>query len=300
MLQDTTIRTRPAKRRAAAPLLAAPRYELLPLPGALEAGSELPVGTRVTVTSSPARGIEATVALTEALAARGLRPAPHLAARQFRDTAQLNEALDRLTHAAVADVFVVGGDDEEPKGAFPDALTLLRNISETGHHFPHVGVGSYPEGHPTIDDETLWQALADKQPFATYTVTQMCFDADALCRFTSEAAARGIALPILAGVPGVVDPARLLRVSMRIGVGDSVRFLRNNGSLLGRFLNPLGYHPKRLVRELGARVSTGECTLAGLHIYTFNQVHPTRTWVDRARQHGDEHRHLTTPGGDHE
>ena len=49
----------------------------------------LPAGATVSVTASPAKGIEATVALCEQLQARGFRAVPHLSARMIRDRAHL-------------------------------------------------------------------------------------------------------------------------------------------------------------------------------------------------------------------
>lgn len=262
-------------RRDPSPLPGQPRYEILPLPGVLDVVADLPDASAVTVTSSPRRGIEATVELTERLAERGMRPVPHLAARQFRDDAHVADIVERLVAAGVRDVFVIGGDSPEPAGRFADGLSLLRAIEALGSPFEHVGVPSYPEGHPLIDDDTLWAVLADKQDLATYTVTQLCFDADTVCRYAAELRRRGITLPIVAGVPGVVNTAKLLRVSLRIGIGDSLSFVRKNRATAGRLLGPRGYRPDALIRRLSEHVQAGRCDIHGLHVYTFNHVGPT-------------------------
>lgn len=281
-------RARARARRSALPLPGEPRYEVLPLPGVLDAVEDLPAGAVVTVTSSPRRGVEATIELAEDLAARGFRAVPHLAARQITDDGELANFITRLDVAGVRDVFVVGGDATEPTGQFASGLDLLRVMAAIGHPFEHVGVPSYPEGHPLIDDDTLWAALTAKQRYATYTVTQMCFDAATVCRFIAEARRRGITLPVVAGVPGVVDTAKLLRVSLRIGIGDSVRFIRGNRSALTRLLHPGGYRPDSLVRDLSARAIAGRCDLVGLHVYTFNHVGPSVQRLARSPIHETE------------
>ena len=276
-------------RLALVPLLAQPRYEVMPLGGVLEQVATLPAGTTVTVTASPSRGTAATIELAEQLAAQGYDAVPHLAARQVRDEAELSELLGRLDRGGIRDLFVVGGDAREPAGKFPDGLALLRAMAQLGHRPARIGVPSYPEGHPAIDEATLWSALQAKQRYADYTVTQLCFDADAVCRFVVAARQRGITLPIVAGVPGVVDAGTLLRVSVRIGVGDSVRFLRGQRlpamtatavtAAAASLLRPGGYRPAALVRKLGGHVRDGRCDLAGLHFYTFNQVGSTVRWL---------------------
>ncbi|MFC6865554.1 methylenetetrahydrofolate reductase [Haloechinothrix salitolerans] len=249
------------------------------MPRALEATEQLPAGSVVTVTASPHKGLHATIDLVEDVAAQGMRAVPHLAARQFRDSAELAGVLDRLDAAGIDEVFVVGGDNHDPAGDFADGLALLRGMADLGRLPTDVGVPSYPEGHHTIDDATLWTSLRAKQEYATYTVTQLCFDADAICRFAAEARRRGITLPVVVGAPGVVDVTKLLRVGLKIGVGDSLRFARGNASVTGKLLRPGGYRPDGLVRKLASRVAYGDCTLAGLHFYTFNHVAATARWV---------------------
>lgn len=275
----TTARSRVRIRRTASPLLAAPRFEVLPMEGVTEQVASLPRGTTVTVTASPSRGTMATVELAERFAAMGLAPVPHLSARGMRDHAELAEVLQRLDHAGIRDVFVVGGDAAVARPVFADGLRLLEAMDDIGHRLDAIGVPAYPEGHPSIPDDVLWAALAAKRRYATYAVTQLCFDADAIGDFTTTARRHGFDLPILAGIPGAVDTAKLLRVGLRIGIGDSLRFLRGNRSVLPRLLRPGGYRPDGLIRRLDSRIRAGRCDLAGAHIYTFNDVAATARWL---------------------
>ncbi|GAA4937860.1 methylenetetrahydrofolate reductase (NADPH) [Actinomycetospora succinea] len=263
-----------------AALLADPRYEVAPTAGVLDAAAAIPAGATVTVTAAPSRGLAATVDTAVALAARGYTAVPHLAARSVRDRGELAGHLDRLAAAGVREVFVVGGDAREPAGDLPDGLALLRAMEDLGRRPPRVGVPSYPDGHHRIADDVLWADLRVKQFHADYTVTQLCFDADLVCRFAGEARERGIDLPVVAGVPGVVDAARLLRLSVRIGVADAVRFARSHRSTAGALLRPGRHTPDELVAGLAA----GGCDLAGLHLFTFNQIEPTVRWLSQARR----------------
>ncbi|WP_433787212.1 methylenetetrahydrofolate reductase [Actinomycetospora sp. CA-101289] len=274
----------PDARRAVAALLDRPRFEVAPTAGVLEAAADLPAGATVAVTASPSRGVGATVATAEALAARGFAAVPHLAARSLRDRGELAEVLDRLAAAGVAEVFVVGGDAREPAGAFPDGLALLRAVEDLGRRPARVGVPSYPDGHHRIGTDVLWADLAAKAAHADLTVTQLCFDADLVCAFAGEARRRGIGLPVVVGVPGVVDTARLLRISVRIGVADAVRFARSHRTTAGALLRPGRHRPDALVGALAAHVAAGRCELAQLHLYTFNQVEPTVQWLAQARR----------------
>ncbi len=287
----------PGTTDAVSALLADPRWEVAPTAGVLEAAvgpAGLPAGATVAVTASPSRGAAATVALAEGLAAHGFAPVPHLAARSLRDRVELADHLGRLAAAGVHDVFVVGGDAREPAGAFPDGLALLRAIEDLGRPL-RLGVPSYPDGHHRIATEVLWADLRAKAAHVDYTVTQMCFDADLVCAFVGEARRRGIDLPVVAGIPGVVDAARLLRISVRIGVADAVRFARSHRSTAGALVRrslagpaPVrsvsGRHrPDDLVAGLAAHVAAGDCALGQVHVYTFNQIEPTVRWLTQAR-----------------
>jgi methylenetetrahydrofolate reductase (NADPH) len=72
-----------------------------------------------------------------------------------------------------------------------------------------------------------------------------------------------------------------LQVSLKIGVGDSARFLAKHTKLVTRFLKPGGYSPDELVKELGPYVGDQDYNIAGFHIYTFNQVGSTEEWRQR-------------------
>ena len=268
-----TVSSRPSSwdastSRAAVELLRRPRYEVLALPGiAADVVGHLPRHSTVTVTVSARRGLEPTIALSEALAREGYRAVPHLAARMVRDRPQLAELVARLDEAGIEEVFVVGGDADPPIGEFTEAVQVLADVG-AGRS---VGVAAYPEGHPKIDEHELDRALLAKRDACSYAVTQMCFDAPAVGRWVRRVRGLGFDRPVHVGVPGVVDTLRLARIATRIGVGPSLRFaLRQRGS--GRLLRPGGYRPERLVLEMAREGATG------LHIYTLGDVADTERW----------------------
>ncbi len=150
-------------------------------------------------------------------------------------------------------------------------------MQEIGYNLDSIGIPSYPEGHPVIWEPALDQALADKQPFARSMTTQMCFSGEAIVDWAGRQRAAGISLPIVLGMPGVADRMRLLKISARIGVGDSIRFLRKNTSV-ARFMLPGSYNPAELLEELGADIDDPTLDIQGVHIYTFNSCDATEEW----------------------
>jgi methylenetetrahydrofolate reductase (NADPH) len=82
--------------------------------------------------------------------------------------------------------------------------------------------------------------------------------------------------------PGAVTRQKLVRISARIGLGASARFLAKQQALLWRAFLPRGYSPSRLVAGLGASIDSAETEIRGLHMFTFNQVEETQRWRERA------------------
>ena len=262
-----------------AELLRRSRFEILPLDGIEEQVlARVPHDVTLTVTVSPTKGLEPTLELTRSLVGHGFTVVPHLSARLVADAAELEEIVARLRETGVRDVFVVAGDAAEPRGSFHGALDLLEALDGLGQPFPEVGITGYPESHPFIDDETTIAAMFEKARHATYITSQVCFDPAVTARWIEDVWERGTRLPIYVGVPGVVSRAKLLRVSSRIGIGDSLRFLRKNGSFAGRFLRG-GFSPDPLVDGLGPVAGSGK--VAGFHVFTFNDVEDTEAWRQR-------------------
>ncbi|MDP9481113.1 MAG: methylenetetrahydrofolate reductase [Actinomycetota bacterium] len=256
-----------------------PRYEVIPLQGVEEQVVEhVPKDLKVTVTASPKKGIESTLELAERLSRRGYETAPHLSARLVRDEAHLEEILGRLRGAGIRDAFVVAGDAEEPAGKFTGAGELLAAMASLGHDLDEVGITGYPESHPFISDEDTIKAMYEKEPYATYIVSQICFDADVIAGWARRVRRRGVELPIYVGVPGAVSRQKLLRISRGVGLGESARFLRKYGNWFVRFFLPGGYSPDRLVEGLTSSFADPESAVQGFHVYTFNEVEKTEAW----------------------
>ncbi len=235
-------------------------------------------GSYIAVTCSPSKGVEETLDMSERLAARGFKIVPHVAAKMVRNKQHLREIVARISDMPIISVFVPGGDAPEPAGDYPDALALLRDLAEMDHNFEEIGIGAHPEGHPDVDDETLLQALLDKQEISNYLVTQMCFDPEAIERWIVAVRDAGLHLPMWLGIPGVSNLATLIKTSLRIGVGDSVRYLKKNTKIVGQLLGAGAYTPSDLMYDLEEMIAKPEYGIEGHHLFCFNQVEKTEAW----------------------
>jgi methylenetetrahydrofolate reductase (NADPH) len=254
-------------------------YEVIPLKSAEDGVlAHVPTDVRLTITASPTKGQDATIALAERLEAHGYSVAPHLSAQQVIDRAHLSEIVQRLHAADVREVFVVGGDRTETPTAFRDAHDLLEALHDLDHELTDIGIGGHPEGHPAVPDEVLDHALDVKAPLAHHIATQICFDPHTILAWSRRLKRRGTDLPIRVGMPGSVHRQKLVRVSSEIGVGESARFLRKQHNLLWRFFVPGGYRPDRLIKSLSAHLDHDDNGIAGFHIFTFNDLQATEAW----------------------
>ncbi|MEV4331862.1 5,10-methylenetetrahydrofolate reductase [Streptomyces sp. NPDC049597] len=260
-------------------LLRSVRYEVLPAKATEDkVTAHVPRDVVVTVTASPVKGLEPTLDLATRLAEHGYRVVPHVPARLLRDDAHLKDVVDRLRGAGIDDVFVPAGDADPPAGAYDGALPALRRLSELGSPFNHVGITGYPESHPLIDDDLTVQAMWDKRAHATYIVSNLCFEPRVLGDWLGRIRRRGIALPVHVGVAGPVQRAKLLSMAAKIGVGESTRFLTKHASWFLRFAAPGGYSPERLLARGAEVLTTPSADVAGLHLFTFNQIAETERW----------------------
>ena len=266
-------------KKALVAFLRSPRYEVLPTEDVEErVVAGVPREVAVTITASPRRGIEATIGLAERLAGHGFAVVPHLSARLIRDESHLREILATLAAISASDVFVVAGDAREPAGKFPDSVSLLEAIAGEKHGLRDIGVTGYPERHSFIEDDLTIQAMWDKRRLATYIVSNLCFDTRVVKKWVARVRRRGVPLPIRIGMAGVADPAKLLRVSTKIGVVDSARFLKGHSNWFLRTLQPGGYSPERFITGLLPDLAAPERKVAGLHVFTFNEIEPTERW----------------------
>ncbi|MEU3839502.1 5,10-methylenetetrahydrofolate reductase [Streptomyces sp. NPDC028635] len=260
-------------------LLGRVRYEVLPARTTEEKVlAHVPRDVVITVTASPVKGLEPTLALTERLAAHGYRVVPHVPARLLRDDTHLKDVAERLRAAGVDDVFVPAGDADPPAGPYAGALPVLRRLDELGGPFAHRGITGYPESHPLIHDDITVQAMWDKQAHATYVVSNLCFDPRVLAHWITRIRHRGVTLPVHVGVAGPVQRAKLLAMATKIGVGESTRFLTRHPSWFVRFATPGGYAPEKLLTRGAQELTAPSAAVAGLHLFTFNQIAETERW----------------------
>jgi methylenetetrahydrofolate reductase (NADPH) len=255
------------------------RFEVFPTPALARHAACLPPAATVSVTCSPKSGLAATLDAAALLVDSGHSVVPHLSARMVSSAGPV---ANWLAAHGVGEVLVIGGDGTDTLGPYPDALSLIAGLLDSGARLAAVGISGYPDGHPLISGSRLTEALLEKQAVIDaagvpgWVSTQMCLDPGTVHRWLVDVRGQGLHLPVHLGVPGAVSKTKLLAMGMRLGIGASLRYLRGNRASVGRLVAPGRYDPMQLLAPLAADMDA--LAIAGLHVFTFNQVEATEAW----------------------
>lgn len=256
------------------------------IPGLHEARDLIPPGTLVNITFLGNENTELRLAAARAVLDCGFTPVPHISARRLSSRKELDDFLARLQDIGASErVFLIGGDPSTPEGPFESSHDVIKSQALTGFGVRHVGIAGYPEGHPDISQDTLWQALTDKstaladQGLGSNIITQFAFDTEPVMRWIESTRARGIAADIRIGTPGPAGIKRLLAFARRFGVGSNAMIVKKYGFSLGNLLGSAG--PDRFVTDLAEALTPELYGDVSLHFYTFGGVTATATWADR-------------------
>lgn len=235
------------------------RFEVMPVGSVREEIKYLPEGSRVAVTASPNQELEHTISLSTELSEK-YSPIPHITARQVQDKGHLREIEGRLKKSGISDVFIIGGDVENPYGDFSSSIEVLELLDE---EFT-VGVGGYPEGHHIFDENLM--VLQEKLPYADYVSTQLCYSPSEIVSWANKVESMDSSVDILVGVPGVIEYDELRDISDRIGVGESRKLLENREG---------NFYPDELVKDI-----ISDDVAYGIHVNTFNYLEEGVQWVE--------------------
>ena len=147
----------------------------------------------------------------------------------------------------------------------------------------YIGISGYPEGHPDITNDKLWQAMRDKVAYLTDNgydfeiMTQFAFDYEAMLTWVEQVRNEGITAPIRLGVPGPTSVKRLLAFAARCGVGASASVMKKYGFSITQLLTTAG--PDKLVTNLADHLDPAKHGTVRLHFYPFGALRATGEWI---------------------
>ncbi|QAY61711.1 methylenetetrahydrofolate reductase [Microbacterium protaetiae] len=255
------------------------------VPGLEEAAQAIPAGTKINVTFLGNEDLEMRVAAAKRVKELGFTPVPHISARRIASQAQLEEFLSALHGVGATDhIFCVGGDPATPEGPYADSLSVIRSGILPDYGVKEVSIAGYPEGHPDIPTDVLWQHLGDKSAALTaqgldaVILTQFAFDTDPVTAWIDQVRSRGIDTQIRIGTPGPAGIKRLLGFARRFGIGANAMIVKKYGFSLTNLMGTAG--PDRFVTDLSALLAQDPASgSVKLHFYTFGGLLATANWA---------------------
>ena len=183
----------------------------------------------------------------------------------------VHDGLARMKQAGIENVLALRGDipaDGKVAGDYQYASQLIEDIHRAGDFC--IGAACYPEGHVecanrSLDMEHLRQKVACGCDFLT---TQMFFDNSVLYSFLYRMLAKGIDVPVIAGVMPVTNSRQIARACAMSGATLPARFR----SIMDKF----GDDPV-CMKQAGIAYATEQIVdlvangVRGIHVYTMNK-----------------------------
>lgn len=227
--------------------------------------------------------VDITTALKDDL---GLEVMAHLSC-VGETAAGLDRTLDRLRDAGIDNIFALRGDPPrgqedfvQPEGGFGSAAELTAHI--TAEYEFSVGGACFPEVHPEAPDlDTDLNYLKTKvEAGAEFLITQLFFDNRAYFDFVDAARAKGIDVPIIAGIIPVTGYAHTKRIcdlcDATIPAALEAAMLAAEGDPEAEFNLGVAYAAQQAAELLAAGAP-------GIHFYALNKAPATRAVLGALR-----------------
>ena len=246
----------------------------------------LPAGYCVYVAHTPKESLDDVVRVALRVKSLGLTPSPHIVARRVVDVEAFRRSLRTLARAGIEQILLVAGDRAAPGCPYTSTIDLLETGMLTEAGITRVGVAGHPEGHPAVPDEILWKAIERKQAMARATglrmhiATQFGFDARSLTTFEAGLAARGITLPIHAGVAGPTPFTKLLKYAAFCGVGASLKAVAGNSLSVRKLTHFVTRSDEMVLGVYRAKQANPDSRIFAPHFFAFGGVLETALWLN--------------------
>lgn len=216
----------------------------------------------------------------------GFDAAPHLSCIGS-SRSDLATILDSYREMGVRRIVALRGDMPSgmggPAGELQYARDLVAFIREHSGDWFHIEVAAYPETHPQAasTQADLEHFVEKVKAGANSAITQYFFNADAYFDFMDRIQAKGVTVPVVAGIMPITNYTQLSRFSGMCGA-EIPRWIRLRLADFG--------DDRASIRAFGTEVVTRLCQnlldqgVPGLHFYTLNNAEATQAiWRNLVR-----------------
>ncbi len=196
------------------------------------------------------------------------------------DRTEIVSVLDELKASGIENILALRGDPPHGKIQFTKHRDGFGYASEltafikSRYSFCVAGA-CYPETHPEAPDATtdLDNLIRKVDAGIDFLITQLFFNNDDFLRFRDRVIARGISIPILAGIMPILNLKQIKRFTNMCGATIPTDLLSKMEAVAD---------DADAVRQLGTYHAVEQCIelvekdVAGLHFYTLNRSTATR------------------------
>ena len=183
---------------------------------------------------------------------------------------QMGSILTRLKDKGIKNILALRGDlsEESTTSDFKYASDLISFI-KTNYDFK-IFAACYPEKHIEAYsmDEDLDRLRQKADCGADYLISQLFFENELFYNFRDMARARGITIPIIAGIMPITSPAQITRMVTMCGASVPEK--------VQNIIKAYG-HNSMAMKEAGIAYATAQIVdllangVDGIHLYTMNQ-----------------------------
>ena len=186
---------------------------------------------------------------------------------------------------ASREVLVIGSGVDEPVGEFEVSMQLLDTGLFQQHGVQKIGIAGHPEGSPDISDAAIQEALLEKMAYGKahglelYIATQFCFEIPPIIAWHDMLRGWGNDLPIHISLSGPATVKILLRFAQILGIGNSMRFIKNQAkNVIKLLMQPA---PHELIVGLSAYTAAHpDSAFRRCHLFPFAGFAKTAAWFD--------------------
>ncbi len=224
--------------------------------------------------------------VTQVQSGLGITAMAHLAGMGHSE-AELEEVISHLIAAGIENILALRGDPPKEPAAAPagndfqnatDLIAFLRSRFDVC-----IGAACYPEVHPeasSADDDLRW-TRRKVELGAGFLITQLFFDDKDYFAFVAKARAAGITTPIVPGIMPITNVSQIERFTKMCGAKIPTTLKQR----LDRYRDD-----PAAVMATGIEHAISQCRdllqggAPGLHFYTLNKSHATRSILAALRQ----------------
>lgn len=137
----------------------------------------------------------------------GYRPVPHMAARRYRDAAQLKAIVKALLDVGTDGFLLLAGDPRRPAGSFQSAMDMADTGIFDDARVKTIIFAGHPYGNPNTSGDKTSAELRRKNAYAVahpekeiFLWTQVCYSPSKFMRWLNRLEREGNRLPVHPGV----------------------------------------------------------------------------------------------------